>query len=87
MPNPSTLAAADHDEAPLSLARFYAVKIGLAKHRLGEKIAIWFAWRLPRRVALWAMVRVAAHATTGRWGNENPCDLTYAKMHDRWEDK
>jgi hypothetical protein len=49
----------------------------------------WFemkiAWALPHGIAKWAMIRVAAHATTGRWGNDSPGELTYAKMHDRWE--
>ena len=52
--------------------------------RLKEKLAIKIAWLLPRRVALWAMIRVAAHATSGRWGHEYAGDVDYAKMHDRW---
>jgi hypothetical protein len=49
-----------------------------------EWLAIKIAWMLPRQVALWAMIRVAAHATTGQWGNESPSELDYRKMHDRW---
>lgn len=52
--------------------------------RLKERIAIKIAWLLPRRVALWAMIRVAAHATTGKWGNEHPDSIGYKEMHDRW---
>ena len=52
--------------------------------RLRERIAIKVAWMLPRRVALWAMIRVAAHATSGPWGNEDPDSIGYKEMHDRW---
>jgi hypothetical protein len=52
--------------------------------RLKERIAIKIAWLLPRRVALWAMIRVGSHATTGQWGNTCPGELTYGDMHDRW---
>lgn len=48
----------------------------------------WFemkvAWMLPRRIALWAMIRVAAHASSGKWGNEHIGDLGYKEFHDRW---
>jgi hypothetical protein len=53
--------------------------------RLSTRIAQWVAWKLPHRVVLWAMIRVAAHATTGKWGHVCPSDLTYADMHDRWD--
>lgn len=53
--------------------------------RLKERIAIKLAWLLPRRLAYWAMIRVAAHATTGRFGNTSPDDLDYEKMAKRWE--
>jgi hypothetical protein len=49
-----------------------------------ENISQKIAWMLPRRVALWAMIRVAAHATTGKWGNEHPDAIGYKEMHDRW---
>ena len=56
--------------------------------RSGEDFRTWFsikiAWALPRRVALWAMIRVAAHATTGRWGSEPPDRVGFKEMHDRW---
>lgn len=55
------------------------------KNEVAEWFAIKLAWMLPRRVALWAMMRVAAHATTGKWGHVSPCDLKWSEMHDRWE--
>lgn len=73
------------DAAPLLLTRVIGWKYDLRRERLAERIAIWIARRLPRRVVLWAMIRVAAEATTGRWSNESPDTLDYQKMHDRWE--
>lgn len=84
MPNPSTLA---EQEQPVSEPS----KLTLAKWRfqwwlekLPERIAIKIAWMLPKRIALWAMIRVVAHATIGRWGNEHPDSVSYKEMHDRW---
>ncbi|HSW91751.1 MAG TPA: hypothetical protein VLG09_03845 [Candidatus Saccharimonadales bacterium] len=55
------------------------------KNEFKEWLAIKIAWMLPRQVALWAMIRVAAHATTGRWGNDHIDQLGYKEFHDRWE--
>lgn len=71
----------------LSARYYWRLRSWLWHQRMGnwkERIAIWIAWRLPRSVVLWAMIRVAAHATTGRWGGEHPGNLTYKDMHDRW---
>lgn len=57
------------------------------KHEFMEWLAIKVAWLLPRRIALWAMIRVAAHATQGPWGNEHPDSIGYKEMHDRWESR
>lgn len=87
MPNPSELERImqETDETPMSLLRAFEARFRSVKYRVGERITIWIAWHLPRRVVLWAMIRVAAFATTGRWGNESPATLTYGEMHDRWE--
>lgn len=54
-------------------------------YRFKDKLAMKMAWALPHRVALWAMIRVASHATTGPWGNEHPGSIGYKEMYDRWE--
>jgi hypothetical protein len=89
MPNPSELErqaqeAVYPEQPPMSLVRLFAWRVGQAHYQIGERIAVWIAWRLPKRIVLWAMIRVAAHATTGRWGSQSPGNLTYAQMHDRW---
>lgn len=50
-----------------------------------EKVAMWLAWRLPRQVAYWAAIRVAAHATQGQWSNQVVPELTAMDALKRWE--
>jgi hypothetical protein len=42
-----------------------------------ERLAWWVAWQLPRRVALFAFVRV--YAVLGE------CGPDYARVYDAWE--
>ncbi len=44
-----------------------------------EGLPLWIAWKLPRRVALWAFIRVTA--ATG----ENPSEITYESAYKAWE--
>ena len=44
-----------------------------------EGFPMWVAWALPRRIALWAFVRVSA--ATG----DSPDQITYAKCYAAWE--
>lgn len=43
-------------------------------------------WRLPWQVVTWAYIRVAAHATTGRYGNTVVPDLSMMDALKRWDD-
>lgn len=52
---------------------------------VAEKLCKWAAWRLPRRLAYWAAVRVAAHATTGEHGDTVVPELTAVEALRRWE--
>lgn len=49
------------------------------RHRWPERLAWWLAWRLPRKVALLAFVRVAAASGKG------PDELTFDGMCKHWE--
>jgi len=53
--------------------------------RTKEKITMKFVWALPRSVAYWAAIRVMAHATQGKWGNESPTSLKAMDALKRWE--
>ena len=49
-----------------------------------DRLAIWLAWKLPRQVVRWAVVRVAAHATTGIYSETIASDLTVLQALERW---
>lgn len=50
-----------------------------------ERAARFIAWLLPRRVAYWAFLRVAAHATVGPYSTQVVPDLTCIDALRRWE--
>lgn len=57
-------------------------------HRLNarvEKLIIAIVWRLPRRVVMWAAIRLMAHATVGQWGNEHPDSVSIMAALKRWD--
>lgn len=50
-----------------------------------EKLIIKFVWALPHEIIRWALVRVVAHATSGKWGMTDPSSITAFTVMDRWE--
>lgn len=54
--------------------------------RLSERLAIWVAYKLPRKVAMWATVRVGAHATQGKYSNQIVPELLFFEALKRWEE-
>ena len=50
-----------------------------------DRIAMWIAWHLPRRVVKWAAYRVAAEATTGAYSRQIVPELTFMDAVRRWE--
>jgi hypothetical protein len=57
----------------------------LAKRR--EKAVMWVAWHLPRTLVMWCYMRVATHATTGRYGGTVVPELTMMDAIKRWDDE
>jgi hypothetical protein len=51
-----------------------------------ERLWIWIAWKLPRPLVKWAVIRLFAHATTGRYGSTSPPELTAMDALKRWDD-
>lgn len=51
-----------------------------------EEMQIAIAWALPRKIVMWATIRVFAHATTGKHGNTDVTSLTYPDLMKRWEE-
>lgn len=55
------------------------------RHGAPDKIAMQVAWWLPRKVVLWAYIRVMAHATQGPYGCDHVDDVRYSDAYKRWE--
>jgi len=56
-----------------------------AFERQKEKLAVFIAWRLPRRLVLWCAIRVGAHATQGQYSNQVVPELLFMDAIKRWE--
>ena len=65
------------------LARKFYIRWGL--YKWPERFWMALAWKLPRSLAMWAAVRVIAHATTGPYGNTVVPDLTAMDALQRWD--
>jgi len=50
-----------------------------------DKLCQWVAWKLPRRIAMWTYVRVAASATVGKYENTIVPELTVLEALQRWK--
>ena len=55
--------------------------------RVPEAVARWIAWHLPKEVVKWCFYRMAAHATTGKYGNTLVPGLTWETIAKRWPSK
>jgi hypothetical protein len=45
----------------------------------------WLAWKLPRRLVYFCHIRLWAWATTGRYGDTRPDELSWDEACKRWE--
>lgn len=52
-----------------------------------DKFWMFIAWNLPRKLVLWAAVRLIAHATTGKYGNTEVPLLTAMEALKRWDEE
>lgn len=50
-----------------------------------DKMAMWFAWKMPRRLVYMCAVRVHAHATQGEYSEQTVPDLTAMDALARWD--
>jgi hypothetical protein len=50
-----------------------------------EKMQMWVAWKLPRWLVRWAAVRLIAHATQGKYGNQEVPALNAMDALKRWD--
>jgi hypothetical protein len=55
--------------------------------KLSERFLWWIAWHLPKPIVYLATVRLAAHATSGKYGDTEVPALKVMDALDRWEGK
>ena len=55
--------------------------------RVVDTTAKKMAWMLPRRVAYWCAIRVAVHASTGKWSDQEVPALGAMQALGRWDDR
>lgn len=58
--------------------RYYAI----LKPR--ERVVMWVAWHLPRKLVMRAYCRVGAYATTGKWSSTVTTEITMMEALRRW---
>ena len=52
--------------------------------RQWEQMIIGLAWILPARLVYWCAIRVNAHATSGKYGNQEVPQLRAMEALERW---
>jgi len=62
----------------------YDVKYRVSKWR--ERAMTWIAWHLPHELVMWCAVRVGAHATMDRYGDQVVPELLFMDALKRWND-
>lgn len=54
-------------------------------HSRAEKVWIWLAWLLPRRLVYWAAIRLCVNATTGYYSKTETSALLFTDALKRWD--
>ena len=52
-----------------------------------ERFWMWLAWRLPRPLVRWALVRATVNATTGKYAAEATPEVTAVTVAQRWDNQ
>ena len=52
---------------------------------MSDKWKLWIIHRLPKWVVYWCAIRLGAHATCGKYGNQNVPELKFMEALKRWE--
>lgn len=55
--------------------------------KVTERMFMWVAWMMPRKIAYWCAVRVMVHATQGEWSDQEVPALLAIDTLQRWEPK
>lgn len=50
-----------------------------------DNLQLWVARRMPRWLVKWCTIRLGAHATQGRWSNQEVPALKFMDALERWD--
>ncbi len=53
--------------------------------KFSEKVQRKIVWLMPRKLVMWAFIRVVSHATTGKWSNQVVPELGAMEALERWD--
>jgi hypothetical protein len=62
----------------------FAIEAKYQYRKNRDKLIRAIVWRLPKRLVMWAAIRVVAHATTGEYSNQIVPELTAIDALKRW---
>lgn len=55
--------------------------------KFSEKMQRKIVWAMPRKLVMWAFIRVVSHATTGKWSNQIVPELGAMEALERWDNE
>lgn len=64
--------------------RYHTHSIRYVLYNGRENAWNWLAWHLPRQLIYFAVIRLWAHGTTGKYGMTTPDELTWGEALKRW---
>lgn len=57
-----------------------------SRKEMTESFCRWLAFKLPRRLVMWAAIRVIVNATSGKFSNQIVPELSAMDAIKRWEE-
>ena len=56
-------------------------------NRLIDSFYLWLSYRLPKRLAYYATIRLGVNGTTGKYSNTNTTSVRFMTVLNRWRNK
>lgn len=52
--------------------------------KITTKILMWIVWLLPKSIAYWCYIRVHAYATSHKYSDRTPDEVTWSMALEEW---
>ena len=56
-------------------------------NRLIDSFYLWLSYRLPKRLAYYATIRLGVNGTTGKYSNTNTTSVRFMTILKRWRNQ